>query len=240
MLEDLQASHRYLAAALLKRSIFDLTAQGRASTAAWHWFFADESTGGFGWQVDDATRVLELSLPHLRRALRRAGYDRPPRARHNGQRGKVVGIIPCRKCGTAVPSNDIRIQRACPACGGLLAARYLRRHGYLPPPPARITPRAKATAALHQLLRHGPLPAAYVMQQMQRAGYALSTIMRARWECVRAERVGFGRTGQWQLSLRIPPKIVTPDSAPTGDTPESPAIDPLSSSAANTTQVACM
>lgn len=198
---ELPQSHRCLAAALLRRSIFDLTSQGRASVDAWHWFFAEPSGEGAGWDVDDATRVLDLSLPHLRRALIRAGYDRPPSPRHTGPCGKVPGVIPCRRCGEATPSPDIRIQRTCPACGDTLRPKYLRRYGLLSyENGATPPPRAYARAALLQLLRHGPLPSGYVLRQLGRVGLCRRTIERARRDLgLRAYPTA--PQGRWLLAL---------------------------------------
>jgi hypothetical protein len=196
--------HRYLAAALLRRSIFDLTSQGRASVDAWHWLMRDpdETDPPHGWDVDDATRVLDLSLPHLRRALIRAGYATPPVPQIGGQRGKIPGIIPCRLCGEAAPSPDIRIQRTCAACGDRLKPKYLRRRGLVSYVNGHTCPpRAWAKGALMHLLYQGPMPAAYVYRQLLRAGITKKAIRKARRDLgIRAKPCGF--RGPWVLELR--------------------------------------
>jgi hypothetical protein len=192
--------HRYLAAALLRRSIFDLTSQGKHSVDAWHWLLTDPQ-GAYGWDCEDACRVLELSLPHLRRALLRAGYDRPPIPQIGGQRAKIPGIIPCRHCGEASPAPDMRVQRTCAACGDRIRPKYLRRRGLLSYENGqRCSRRAWARAALQQLLYQGPLPAAYVMRQLMRVGLLPMTIRRARRD-LGITRTPAGFQGPWVWAL---------------------------------------
>lgn len=194
------AHHRPLAASILKRAVFDLTSRSRHAVDAWHWFFA-EPAAPQGWDFEDAALVLELSVPHLRRALIRAGFQRPPQAMTGTQRGKVAGIIPCRVCGEAVPTPDVRIQRTCPSCGDSLKPKYLRRHGLLPrhptPPPSRQT---YAQAALQQLLRHGPLPVTYCERHLRKVGCTKGTIARARL-ALGCQAIKVGHSGPWMVKL---------------------------------------
>lgn len=207
---ELPSSHRYLAAAILRRAVFDLTTRSRSCREAWDWFFTDpdEQSPAEGWDFEDAARVLELSVPHLRKALIRAGYGQPPEPVIGGQRQKIAGIIPCRSCGVACPAPDVRIQRTCPACGGRLAPKYLRRRGLLTYQNGETCSRvAHAEAALQHVLYQGPLPAQYVQRQLERAGLRPITIRRARERLRLVSRpTGAHRPWVWMLPSAGPVK----------------------------------
>jgi hypothetical protein len=195
--------HRYLAAAILRRAVFDLTTRARSCAEAWEWFFIDppDNQPANGWDFEDVVRVLELSGPHLRRSLIRAGFHERPQPLLGGQRQKVAGIIPCRICGVACAAPDVRIQRTCPACGGRLRPKYLRRRGLLSydnrSRPSRV---AHAKAALIHVLYQGPLPTRYVEQQLRHVGISRRTIERARADLrIQARRTS--ADGPWFLAL---------------------------------------
>lgn len=204
--------HKPLAAAILRRALYDVLVMGRYARDSWAWLMmpAPEDDEGEGWDAEDCCRLLELSLPHLRRALYRRGFAFPPKPVTGGQREKVPGTIPCRKCGIPAPSPDRRIQRTCAACGERLLVPYLIRRGLLTQQfYETCKPIEYTKAALKYLLAQGPMPAAYVQAQLARAGQrtpSLRTVYNA------ADALGIVR---WKVGCQGPSYWALPEEEKT-------------------------